>query len=65
LYRIALIDRGLIAAVGSPAELKSGIGPDATLDDVFMRLTAAKSETEAEGSYGAVRRARQAEHKHG
>ncbi len=63
--RIALIDRGLIAAVGSPAELKSGIGPDATLDDVFMRLTAAKSETEAEGSYGAVRRARQAEHKHG
>jgi ABC-2 type transport system ATP-binding protein len=62
--RIALIDRGSIAAVGSPAELKSGLGPDATLDDVFMRLTAATSETEAEGSYGAIRRARQAARKH-
>jgi len=62
--RIALIDRGRIAVVGSPAELKSGIGPDASLDDVFMRLTNTTSETEA-GSYGAIRRARRAERTHG
>ena len=61
----ALIDRGRIAAVGSPAELKSRVGPDATLDDVCMRLTTATSETEAEGSYGAARRARRAEREHG
>jgi len=63
--RIALIDRGLIVAVGSPEELKSGLGPDATLDDVFMRLTAATGEIEAAGSYGEIRRARQAARKHG
>jgi ABC-2 type transport system ATP-binding protein len=63
--RIAMIDRGRIAAIGTPVELKSRVGPDATLDDVFMRLTTATSETEAEGSYGAVRRNRQAERRHG
>ncbi len=63
--RIALIDRGLIVAVGSPAELKSGLGPDATLDDVFMRLTAATGEVETAGSYREIRRARQAARKHG
>jgi ABC-2 type transport system ATP-binding protein len=63
--RIALIDCGRMAVIGSPAELKSGIGPDATLDDVFMRLTATTSEAEAKGSYGEVRRARRAERKHG
>ena len=63
--RIAMIDRGRIAGIGTPVELKSRVGPDATLDDVFMRLTTATSETEAEGSYGAVRRNRQAERRHG
>ncbi len=63
--RIAVINRGRIAVVGSPAELKSAVGPDATLDDVFMRFTGAASETEAKGSYGEVRRARRAESKHG
>lgn len=63
--RIALIDRGRIAAVGSAAELKARVGPDATLDDVFIRLVAATSETEAEGSYGEVRRARRAAREHG
>ena len=36
--RIALIDHGRIVAVGTPAELKARVGPDATLDDVFIRL---------------------------
>jgi len=63
--RIALIDRGRIAAVGTPAELKARVGPDATLDDVFLRLVAATSETEIEGNYGEVRRERRAASEHG
>jgi len=63
--RIALIDRGRIAAVGTPSELKARVGPGATLDDVFMGLVAATGETEAEGSYGEIRRSRRAAVKHG
>jgi ABC-2 type transport system ATP-binding protein len=64
--RIALIDRGRIAAVGTPAELKARVGPNATLDDVFIRLVAATSETETEteGNYGEVRRERRAASEH-
>ena len=61
--RIALIDRGRIVAVGSPSELKAKIAPDATLDDVFVRLLGAGSETGE--SYGDVRRARRAAREHG
>jgi ABC-2 type transport system ATP-binding protein len=63
--RIALIDRGRIAAVGTPAELKARVGPNATLDDVFIQLVAATSETETEGNYGEVRRERRAASEHG
>jgi ABC-2 type transport system ATP-binding protein len=63
--RIALIDRGRIAAVGTSSELKARVGPDATLDDVFIQLVAATSETETEGNYGEVRRARRAAREHG
>jgi ABC-2 type transport system ATP-binding protein len=63
--RIALIDSGRVVAVGTSAELKARVGPDATLDDVFIRLVATKDETESEGSYGEVRRARRAIHDHG
>ncbi len=62
--RIALIDRGRIAAVGTPSELKARIGPDATLDDVFVRLLAAP-EIETGEAYGDVRRARRAAREHG
>ena len=63
--RIALIDRGRIAATGTPAELKAQVGPGATLDDVFIQLTSHKTETEAESGYGDARRARRAERDHG
>jgi ABC-2 type transport system ATP-binding protein len=63
--RIALIDRGRIVAVGTPTELKTRIGPDATLDDVFIRLVTATGETETEGNYGEVRRERRAASEHG
>jgi ABC-2 type transport system ATP-binding protein len=61
--RIALVDRGRIVAVGTPSELKAKIAPDATLDDVFVRLLGAGSE--AGESYGDVRRARRAAREHG
>jgi ABC-2 type transport system ATP-binding protein len=63
--RIALIDRGRIVAVGTPSELKARVGPNATLDDVFLRLVAAASETETEGNYGEIRRERRAAQEHG
>ena len=63
--RIALIDRGRIAAIGTPAELKARVGPDATLDDVFIHLVAATSGTKTEGNYGDVRKARRAARDHG
>jgi ABC-2 type transport system ATP-binding protein len=63
--RIALIDRGRIVTVGTAAELKARVGPDATLDDVFIRLVAATSETETEARYGEVRRTRRAAREHG
>jgi ABC-2 type transport system ATP-binding protein len=63
--RIALIDRGRIAAIGTPAELKDKVGPDATLDDVFIQLVAAQADTETESNYGEVRRARLASREHG
>jgi ABC-2 type transport system ATP-binding protein len=63
--RIALIDRGRIAAIGSPAELKARVGPDGTLDDVFISLVARAGEKETEGGYGEVRRARRSAHEHG
>ena len=33
--RVALMHRGRISAIGSPAELKAAEGPEATLEDVF------------------------------
>ena len=63
--RIALIHRGRIAAIGTPTELKARIGPNATLDDVFIKLVAEKNEAETEGSYGEVRRSRRAAREHG
>ena len=37
--RIALIHGGRLAALGTPSELKARLGGDASLDDVFTRLT--------------------------
>jgi ABC-2 type transport system ATP-binding protein len=37
--RVARMNRGRIRALGTPAELRDSIGPDATLDDVFRAYT--------------------------
>lgn len=61
--RVALVDRGRIVAVGTPSEIKAKVGPDATLDDVFVRLLGAGSEA-GEG-YGDIRWSRRAAREHG
>jgi ABC-2 type transport system ATP-binding protein len=63
--RIALMDQGRIAAIGTPAELKARVGPDATLDDVFIQLTTRREEDESKGGYSDVRRSRRAASEHG
>jgi ABC-2 type transport system ATP-binding protein len=54
--RIAIIHRGRIQHVGTPQELKSALGPEATLDDVFVNLT--DSEIGSVGDYREVQRTR-------
>ena len=37
--RIALMHKGKLTDMGTPAELRAALGPDATLDDVFRTST--------------------------
>jgi ABC-2 type transport system ATP-binding protein len=55
--RIALMHRGQIRALGTPAELRDSIGPDATLDDVFRAYTGDRLAENA-GTMRDVRAAR-------
>jgi len=61
--RIAFIHQGRIQMVGTPDELKAPLGPEATLDDVFKKLTGA--EIESGGTYRDVRRTRRSVRQHG
>jgi ABC-2 type transport system ATP-binding protein len=54
--RVALMHQGRLRALGTPAELKAQLGPDATLDDVF-RLHAG-AELIEQGNFRDVRAAR-------
>jgi len=54
--RIALMNRGRIAVVGSPDELRAQVGPGATLEDVFAHFIG--GEIEAGAGYKEARRAR-------
>ena len=55
--RVAIMDRGRLAGIGTPAALKASLGErGATLEDVFTRVTA--DTTESGGSYRDVRRLR-------
>jgi ABC-2 type transport system ATP-binding protein len=40
--RVAMINDGRLAAIGSPAALKARLGPEATLDDVFTAVAGGK-----------------------
>ena len=37
--RVAIMHHGRIAAIGTPAELKAAVSPEATLEDVFIHYT--------------------------
>jgi ABC-2 type transport system ATP-binding protein len=54
--RVAIMEHGRVAVIGSPAELKAAIGPDATLDDVFVAH--AGHDIETGGTYRDVARTR-------
>lgn len=56
--RIALMHRGRICASGTPAELKAGAGPLATLDEVFRTTIGDDPGSDAEGRMRDVRAAR-------
>jgi ABC-2 type transport system ATP-binding protein len=53
---VAFMNHGKLAGLGTPQELESKIGPDATLDDVFIELTG-NAPGEA-GSYRDVEQVR-------
>ncbi len=53
---LALMHRGRVATRGTPDTLKRGVGPGATLDDVFAQVAGATIE--AGGGYRDVRRTR-------
>jgi len=53
---LALMHRGQIAALGQPAELKAGLGPAATLDDVFAHFSG--GSIQEGGSYRDIRQTR-------
>ena len=53
--RIAVMDHGRVAGLGTPAELKAAVGPPATLDDVFASL-AGGTLVESGSGYGEVSR---------
>jgi len=61
--RVGILHRGRLEKVGTPAELKAEIGPDATLDDVFVSIAGEDAETA--GEYGDVRQARRSAIAHG
>ncbi len=54
--QIAVMHHGVVAASGTPTELKASVGPHATLDDVFTHYTG--SDIDAGGSYREVDRTR-------
>jgi ABC-2 type transport system ATP-binding protein len=55
--RVALMHRGRIRALGTPAELRGSLGPDADLDDVFRAYTGDRL-AEHTGTMREVRSAR-------
>jgi ABC-2 type transport system ATP-binding protein len=61
--RIAVLHAGRLQAVGTPAALKAKLGPQASLDDVFVALTGANID--ARGGYRDVRESRRGAQEHG
>ncbi|MGW5668514.1 AAA family ATPase [Micromonospora sp. NPDC003776] len=56
-HQVAIMHRGRVVAQGTPGELKTRVGPHATLDDVFIALTGGTHGVE-EGGFRAADRTR-------
>jgi len=54
--RVAIMDHGRVVIAGTPAELKARLGPDASLDDVFIAFCG--EQPEMEGGFADVARTR-------
>ncbi len=54
--RVGILHQGRLEKVGTPAELKAEIGPDATLNDVFARVAGA--DIDMGGDHDNARRSR-------
>jgi ABC-2 type transport system ATP-binding protein len=62
--RLALMQQGQIRAIGTPAELKALLGPEASLEDVFRHYAGGQLDEEG-GSFKDVRAARRTAHRLG
>lgn len=58
--RVALLHRGQLRAVGTPAKLKLTVSPHATLEDVFRHYAASdlSGQTDTSGSFREIRSSR-------
>jgi ABC-2 type transport system ATP-binding protein len=61
--RVALMNRGQLRAMGTPAKLKAQVSPGATLEDVFRHyaaedLSAGSGTPESSGSFREIRSSR-------
>jgi ABC-2 type transport system ATP-binding protein len=64
--RVAIMDKGKVMVVDSPASLKRQLGsPEATLNDVFIHHTGKSFELETKERYWDISRQRKTEHKRG
>ena len=54
--RVGILHRGRLERVGTPAELKASVGPNATLDDVFAEV--AGNDADTGGDFADVRQTR-------
>ncbi len=56
--RVAVMHRGSLRVIGTPADLKDGVGPGATLEDVFRPHTGEDLDESTEGGLQSVRSTR-------
>jgi ABC-2 type transport system ATP-binding protein len=61
--RVGILHQGHLERIGTPAELKAAVGPDATLDDVFVQV--AGRDIDNGGEFSDVRQTRRSAAAHG
>lgn len=61
--RVAIMNRGKITAIGTPAELSASVGPNANFEEAFEHYT--QDETSMRGAYDETSQTRLASHRLG